>query len=66
MTDRHRMTLYHDVAWGELYDLGRDPSELRNLWDDPAASDVKAAMMERLARRQIALVDRSPLPSHQA
>ena len=66
VTDRHRITLYHDVRWGELYDLGEDPGEFRNLWDDPAASDVKAELMERLARRQIALVDRSPLPSHQA
>ena len=66
VTARHRMTLYHDVAWGEFYDLKDDPSELNNLWDDPGAVRAKAEVMERLARRQIALVDRSPLPTHTA
>ena len=66
VTQGWRMTLYHGVDWGELYDLENDPSELVNLWDDPAAGDARAECMERLARQQIALVDRSPMPTNRA
>lgn len=66
VNDRWRMTLYHGVGWGELYDLRNDPSELNNLWDDAGTAGHKAELMERLARRQIALVDRSPLPTNTA
>ena len=66
VTKRWRMTLYDGVDWGELYDLENDPSELINLWDDPAASTARADCLERLARRQMALVDRSPLPTNRA
>ena len=68
MTQRWRMTLYDRTEWGELYDLENDPSELVNLWDDPAGHDgaAKAECMERLARRQMDLVDRSPFPTNRA
>ena len=66
VTQGWRMTLYHGVDWGELYDLENDPSELVNLWDDPSAGDARAECMERLARQQIALVDRSPMPTNRA
>ncbi len=66
VTRRWRLSLYHGVDWGELYDLDNDPSELVNLWDDPAARDTKMALTERLARRQMALVDRSPFPTNRA
>jgi len=62
VTGDWRMTLYHGVAWGELYHLGEDPHELVNRWDEAALVGVKAALLERLARLQMALVDRSPLP----
>ena len=57
------MTLNHGVAWGELYDFVNDPDEMENLWDDAAYHAVKAELMETLARRQMELVDRSPLPT---
>ena len=66
VTGRWRMTVYHDVEWGEFYDLTEDPSELRNLWDDPGAAGPKAEVMERLARRQMELTERSPRPTNQA
>ncbi len=36
-------------AW-ELYDLDRDPSELNNVYDDPAYSGVREELKEKLAR----------------
>ena len=63
VTERWRMTLNHGVAWGELYDFVNDPDEMENLWDDAAHHAVKAELMETLARRQMELVDRSPLPT---
>ena len=36
----------------ELYDLKADPTEVRNVADDPAYADVKATMERRLAEYQ--------------
>jgi uncharacterized sulfatase len=30
---------------GELFDLQADPAELRNLWHDPAARDIKSRLL---------------------
>ncbi len=60
------MSVYQGAEWGELYDLDNDPDEMVNLWDDPAHSDVRAELMEILARKQIELVDRSPFPTGRA
>ncbi len=61
-----RLSIYHGVEWGELYNLDEDPHELDNRWDDPACAGIRAELFERLARRRIDLVDRSPLPTGRA
>lgn len=63
---RWRMTISQGNAWGELYDLRDDPHEMINLWDDPKHKDTRAEMFELLARRQMELVDESPLPTARA
>jgi arylsulfatase A-like enzyme len=42
---RYKSVVYHGHRIGELYDLQEDPGEFDNLWDDPAARELK---MERL------------------
>lgn len=49
-TDRHRFTLWDDGAKGrQLYDMGSDPGETRNLADDPSLA-ATVAELERLVR----------------
>lgn len=38
---RYKTCVYHGHEVGELYDLATDPGEFDNLWDDPAARDLK-------------------------
>ncbi|MFN4282494.1 MAG: sulfatase [Alphaproteobacteria bacterium] len=64
ITDRHRLTIYEGVTDGELYDLRDDPDELVNLWDAPAARALREDLMERLARKMMAMADSSPLATH--
>jgi arylsulfatase A-like enzyme len=66
VTRRWRMTIAHDDPWGELYDLANDPYEMDNLFDDPRHRAVRAELMEKLAYREMALADRSPLPMGRA
>ena len=49
ITQRYKMTIYRDQTYGELFDLHEDPDERRNLWDDVAASKLKAEMFQKLA-----------------
>ena len=39
---------------------------MNNLWDEAAHRETRSEMMEMLARRQMELVDRSPLPTAMA
>ena len=34
--------------FGQLFDLGNDPHELNDLWDDPGAASIKREMIDRL------------------
>jgi hypothetical protein len=63
-TREHRLTIYEGMAEGELYDLAKDPDELVNLWDALPARDLREEMMERLARKMMAMADASPLATH--
>jgi hypothetical protein len=64
MTARHRLTLYQDSPWGELYDLAADPHELLNLWDDPASRAIRNELTKLLVHRMMALSETSPLATH--
>jgi arylsulfatase A-like enzyme len=43
-----RYTLYPEGKGEQLFDLGSDPDETRNLASDPASAEVRAEMRDRL------------------
>jgi uncharacterized sulfatase len=47
-TNRWKLIHYAHRPYGELYDLGEDPWESRNLWDAPEAASTKAELHARL------------------
>ena len=42
-----------DQPFGQLFDLGNDPGETKNLWDDSAAAGVKEALLRELLEWRI-------------
>lgn len=60
---RHRLSIYDDTQWGELYDLVDDPHEMHNRWHDANYSAVKAQMFESLSRTMLNHIDQSPYPT---
>lgn len=47
-TDPWKLTRRHPAGPDELYAIDRDPGETRNLIDDPATAEVRAALAARL------------------
>ena len=48
VTDCHKLTVYLDRDYGELFDLKADPAERENLWNSPEAADLRADLIRRL------------------
>jgi arylsulfatase A-like enzyme len=42
---RFKLSVYHGLDYGELYDLEHDPDEFENLWEDPAAAQTKLRLL---------------------
>ncbi len=51
---------YNDVDEWELYDMRRDPREMRNVYNDPAYAEVRADMHRRLEELQRECRDTDP------
>lgn len=66
VTATHRMSVFAESPWGELYDLQADPLECFNLWDDPAAASLRAQLTERLLQLLLEHSDTSPQPTRVA
>lgn len=48
-TKRYKLIhFYYDVDEWELYDLEKDPNEMKNVYDDPAYKEVREQMHEKL------------------
>ena len=62
VTKNARLTLYHGLEDGELYDLEVDPLETNNLFNKPEGQTLKIDMMARLIQEMIAHQDLSRFP----
>ncbi|MFO7955857.1 MAG: sulfatase-like hydrolase/transferase [Candidatus Brocadiia bacterium] len=51
VTERYKLAIFARPGNNALYDLQEDPHELHNLWNEPAARDVKLQLLETCARR---------------
>jgi len=56
-TSSHKLIHYWKQGQWELYDLAKDPDEMRNLYTDPAAQPVVADLKGRLVRLKQELGD---------
>ena len=57
-TERHKLIHFDRLGAWELFDLAKDPNELKNVYDDPAYAGIVAALKEELARLRKDLDDR--------
>jgi arylsulfatase A-like enzyme len=53
VTDRFKITVYRDAPYGELFDLGADPQELYNCWNDPVYAGIKAQLLLQFVQAEI-------------
>lgn len=66
LTEQHRLSIYDQHAWAELYDFASDPHEQHNLIDDTRSQGIRASMFEALAREMMMAHDRVPMPTGRA
>lgn len=57
-TDRYKLIhFYYDIDEWELFDMKTDPMELKNVYNDPAYSKIKADLHKRLEKARIQFLD---------
>lgn len=66
VSDTHRLSVFAEGDWGELYDLGVDPHELHNLWHVSEAQGLKLRLLQQLVQLMIEHADTSPNPKRLA
>lgn len=44
---RYKLSIYHGIGQGELYDLQQDPTEIDDLWDNPDFSALRCELTAR-------------------
>jgi hypothetical protein len=55
-TDTAKLIRYKDhPEWTELFDLAKDPYEMKNLFSDPAAADLRSALEAEYERQRVAV-----------
>jgi arylsulfatase A-like enzyme len=56
-TERHKLIYFNKINQWELFDLGDDPHELKNIYNDPARSDLVKGLKAELYRLKADLKD---------
>ncbi len=57
---RYKLSVYHDVGLGELFDLRSDPSEFHDLWPKTECSTLKAELLTRHFNAMMMSTGRGP------
>jgi hypothetical protein len=60
ITKDYRLTLFKGESFGELYDLGEDPQENHNRFDDSDYEIIKAELTAKLAQEMMKNMETSP------
>ena len=61
-TDRYKLIhFYYDIDEWEMYDLKTDPSEMKNIYDDPEYAKVREYLHERLKELRLEYGDSDEL-----
>ena len=63
MTQCWRLSRYRGSDFFELYDLGNDPLEMRNLWHDTAHAQIRAELSEAMVMAIVESQVTSPQPT---
>ncbi len=61
ITDRYKLTVYRSYDDGELFDLESDPHEVKNLWNDPDARDLKRRLLQEFMQATMSC-EPTPMP----
>jgi len=59
-THKYKLINYHGHDLGELFDLGKDPCEFENLWEDATYADVRFNLVKRSFDALAFAVDTGP------
>ncbi len=59
-TDRYKLIYYYELKEWELFDLKKDPQELRSVYDDPSYADTVKELQAELKRLQAVYKDTDP------
>jgi arylsulfatase A-like enzyme len=58
---RYKLSVYHGLDLGELYDLETDPNEFHDLWDSPAHRELRHALLARHFDAMMLVCDPGPV-----
>ena len=61
ITQHHKLTVYRDQDYGELYDLQQDPGELKNHWVNPAYAPRKSELLRHFINAELKR-ESTPMP----
>ncbi len=53
ITDRHKLVVYRDEEYGELYDLENDPDQYHNLWSNPRFLNIKTDLLHLFVKTRM-------------
>ena len=57
---RYKLSVYHDAAEGELFDLATDPGEFDDLWPDPAHASLRFDLLRQHFAAMMAVSGKGP------